>query len=211
MSLDYLHTYPNGKIRFFAGSMQLMIDSDAAYLVMPGAKSRIAGHYMLESSPHPDNYNRAPHNGAILIECRTLKHVVCSAAEAECGGLFQNSQNDIALRTLLQEMGHPQQPTRIKTDNKTANSFVYASMRVKRSKSWDMRYHRLKEAAIRTILNISWDKGSNNDADNFTKHHPPAHHRLQLSIYILKDFSVTQLGYVLCKNPLWARTCSAII
>ena len=211
MLMDYLHTYPNGKIRYFAGSMQLMIDSDAAYLVLPGAKSRIAGHYMLEASQHPDNYNRAPHNGAILIECRTLKHVVCSAAEAECGGLFQNSQNAIALRTLLREMGHPQLPTRIKTDNKTANSFVHASMRVKRSKSWDMRYHWLREAAVRAILNIYWDKGSNNDADYFTKHHPPAHHRLQRSRYILKGFSITQLGNVLSKNPLWARVCSAIM
>ena len=88
MLLDYLHTCPNGKIRYFAGTMQLMIDSDAVYLVMPGAKSRIAGHYVMESSPYPDNYNRAPHNGATSIECCTLKHVVHSAAEAECGGLF---------------------------------------------------------------------------------------------------------------------------
>eukprot|EP00957_Ditylum_brightwellii_P194920 14850370-Ditylum_brightwellii.AAC.1 len=60
-----------------------------------------------------------------------------------------------------------------------ANSFVHAFMRIKRSKSWDMRWHWLREAATRKVLEIFWDKGSRNDADYFTKHHPPAHHRIK--------------------------------
>ena len=39
MLLDYLATYPNAKLRSYAGNMQLHIESDAAYLVLPGAKS----------------------------------------------------------------------------------------------------------------------------------------------------------------------------
>eukprot|EP00957_Ditylum_brightwellii_P202459 15330264-Ditylum_brightwellii.AAC.1 len=88
---------------------------------------------------HTLNYNKPPHNAPILIACRTLKYVVCSAVEAECGVLFHNSQTVMGLYILLEAIGHPQQPTKIKTDNKIANSFVHASMRIKCSKSWDMQ------------------------------------------------------------------------
>ena len=146
-----------------------------------------------------------------MVECEALKHVVSSAAEAETVGLFHNCQTAISIRTVLEEMGHPQLATKIKTDNKTANSFVHASMRIKRSKSWDMRYHWLRERAIRKILNIFWDKGSNNDADYFTKHHPPAHHRVIRQRYILKGFHVSQqLRHKLSQTTFWARVCSSV-
>ena len=41
--LDYCCTYTDSKIRYYASDMVLWVDSDAAYLVLPGAKSRIAG------------------------------------------------------------------------------------------------------------------------------------------------------------------------
>ena len=207
--MDFLSWHPNGKLRYFAGKMQLAIDSDAAYLVTPGAKSRYAGHFYLEALPNRHNYNKSPHNAAIHTECRTLKNIVCSAAEAECGGLFNNAQVAIGIRRTLKAIGHPQQPTRLKTDNKTANSFVHASMRIKRSKTWDMRYHWLREQATHNILKIFWDKGSNNDADYFTKHHSPAVHKHQRQRYILKGYSVAQLATSLAnKLNFPARVCS---
>eukprot|EP00957_Ditylum_brightwellii_P065957 5002040-Ditylum_brightwellii.AAC.1 len=133
MLMDYLATYPNAVLCFFAGNMQLHVDSNAAYLVVNGAKRRIAGYFYCASNLHALNYNKTPHNVPILIECRTLKHVVCSAVEAECGALFCNSQTVMGLCNLLEAIGHPQQPAKIKTDNKTANSFVHASMRIKHS------------------------------------------------------------------------------
>ena len=190
--MDFLACHPNEKIRYFAGTMQLSVDSDAAYLVSPGAKSRYAGHFYLESLPHRMNYNKAPHNAAVHTECRLLKNIVCSAAEAECGGLYQNAQAAIGIRRTLEALEHPQRPTRIKTDNSTANSFVHASMRVKRSKTWDMRYHWLREQATKSILKVFWDKGSNNDGDYFTKHHCPSVHKIQRPRYILKGHAVTQ-------------------
>eukprot|EP00957_Ditylum_brightwellii_P113386 8645882-Ditylum_brightwellii.AAC.1 len=65
-------------------------------------------------------------------------------------------------------------------------------MRIKRSKSWDMRWHWLQEATTRKALEIFWDKRSRNDADYFTKHNPPAHHRIKRKHYILKGFNVHQ-------------------
>ena len=75
--------------------MQLSIDSDAAYLVVLGAKSRYAGQYYLQSHPYQLNYNNAPRNAAIHTKCKVLKNIVCSAVEAECGVLFHNAQMTI--------------------------------------------------------------------------------------------------------------------
>ena len=50
--LNYMATYPNAKIRFFRSNMILHTDSDAAYLVAPKAKSRIAGYYFLSDKTH---------------------------------------------------------------------------------------------------------------------------------------------------------------
>ena len=49
--LDYANTYSQAYVRFYASDMQLMIDSDAAYLVLPKARSRIAGYFRLSNKP----------------------------------------------------------------------------------------------------------------------------------------------------------------
>ena len=204
MLMDYMSTYPNARMRYVAGTMQLMVDSDAAYLVLPGAKSRIAGHYMLASKSNIHNEHKSPHNAPIHVECKTIKNVVCSAAEAETAGLFYNGQMAAMIRGILNEMGHQQRPTKLKTDNSTANSFVHATMHMKRSKTWDMRYHWLRERKTRKQLDIYWDKGINNHADYFTKHHPPTHHKTQRQQYILKGYNMTSVMH----NNFWARVYS---
>eukprot|EP00957_Ditylum_brightwellii_P117321 8947995-Ditylum_brightwellii.AAC.1 len=80
-------------------TMQLVVDSDAAYLVLPGAKSRITNHFYLASLPNRRNYNSAPNNAPVLTGFKTLKHMVCSKAEAECTGLFHNGCTAIAIQT----------------------------------------------------------------------------------------------------------------
>ncbi len=63
-------------------------------------------------------------------------------------------------------------------------------MRMKRSKSWDMKYNWLHDRAAQQQFNIIWDKGSRNMADYFTKHHPPSHHKIKHSDYILKGYHI---------------------
>ena len=53
MLLDYLHTHPTATLRYKASDMILHVDLDAAYLIAPGAKSRIAGYYFLSSNYTP--------------------------------------------------------------------------------------------------------------------------------------------------------------
>ena len=89
--------------------MILEVDSDAAYLVMPKAKSRFAGYFRLLDTI--DKPQRSLHNGALVIECRTIKNVVSSAAEAETHGIFNNAKTTLYLRHILSTLGHKQPST----------------------------------------------------------------------------------------------------
>ena len=91
--MDYAHTYPSATIRYHASDMQLHIDSDAAYLVLPKARSRGAGHFYL-SDKIADNHSipTPTPNGPILTECVTLRNVMSSAAEAEVGTVHHNGK-----------------------------------------------------------------------------------------------------------------------
>ena len=50
-------------------------------------------------------------------------------------------------------------------------------MQMKQSKSWDIQLHWLRDEPNQDIFRVFWDKGPNNGADYFTKHHPTVHHR----------------------------------
>ena len=93
------------------------------------------------------------------------------------GGLFHNSNNAIPLRRTLEELGHPQKATPIKTDNSTASGFCNRTIKQKRSKSWDMRYHWIRDKIENKTVVIYWAPGTQNLADYFTKHHSPIYHR----------------------------------
>ena len=177
--LDYCATYPIVTTRYYASDMILHVDSDAAYLVAPGAKSRIAGHYYLS------NAAGTLKNPPFHVICKILRHVVASAAEAETAGTFFNAQEIIYLRRLLIALGHPQPPTILKTDNSTTASFVNKNMRMKKSKSWDMRYHWLRDPVLRQEFIVRWEKGILNKADYYTKHFPPSHHvQMQPTLFV---------------------------
>ena len=76
MLLDYVTTYPNPKIRFYASDVILHVYSDAAYLVQPNAWSRYAGYYYLG---FPKSTNNTL-NGAVLVIFRTIRYVAAEAA-----------------------------------------------------------------------------------------------------------------------------------
>ena len=88
-------------------------------------------------------------------------------------------------------MGHIQPTTGLKTDNSTATNFANASLRQKRSKSWDMRYHWLRDRAAQEQFNIYWESGKTNEADFTTKFHPPGHHLQMRKRYLRKIHNVT--------------------
>ena len=201
MLMDYLHTYPNAIIRYTKSDMILYVDSDAAYLVLPKARSRVAGHYYLGTMP-PRSPSKPPNistNGPILTVCKGLRHVVSSAAEAETGAAFHNSKQAIPIQRALSILGHKQPPdgTSFKMDNAVTHGFIHSNIRQRQSKAWDMRYHWLREKDTLNAFRYYWDKGENNEADYFTKHHPPQHHITMRPKYILKGNCVKHR----IKNP----------
>jgi hypothetical protein len=176
--LDYLATYPNATICYYASDTILSVVADAAYLVLPNARSRYAGLYLLSDISNTSPPEPKP-NGAVHVLCKTIRGVPASAAEAETGGLFLNRQEAIPIITALQEMGHPQPltGTPLETDNSTAHDILKAQVRMKGSKAFDMRYYWLKDRIFQKQFNLYWVPGKQDRADYFTKHHPPSHHK----------------------------------
>ncbi|KAI2504487.1 Reverse transcriptase (RNA-dependent DNA polymerase) [Fragilaria crotonensis] len=187
MLLDYLSTHPDATIRYHASDMILAVCSDAAYLVLPNARSRAAGHFFLTDLPSATSSPPNPtSNGAVHVLCKTIRTVAASASEAETGSLFLNAQEAVPMITALEEMGHPQPPsgTPLETDNSTAHGILHAQVRMKKSKAFDMRYHWLKDRISQKQFNLYWAPGKLNSADYFSKHHPPAHHNLMRYQYL---------------------------
>ena len=101
-----------------------------------------------------------------------------SAAEAELGALYINARKAVEMRTILHEMGHPQPPTPMQTDNSTAEGIINKKVQPKRTKAMDMRFHWLRDRGVnQKQFRFYWRPGPLNYADYWTKHHPPAHHR----------------------------------
>ena len=95
-----------------------------------------------------------------------------SAAEAELGALFVNAREAVHIRNILEEIGHPQPPTPIQTDNSTAEGVVNDKVQPKRMKPMDMRFHWLRCIMIHKPFRFHWRPGTTNLADYWTKHHP---------------------------------------
>ena len=186
--LNYAHTHPDTEVIYRASDMVLRVDSDAAYLVAPEARSRAGGyHYM-------SNTKGTIFNGPVLVLAKVIKNVMASATEAELGALFMNAQEAVALRNCLEAMGHKQPATPLKTDNNTANGIINNTMKQKRSKAIDVRFYWLRDRVNQGQFYVHWDAGVNNLADYFTKHHPASYHRRMRPIQTyVKDLSPESL------------------
>ena len=85
-------------------------------------------------------------------------------------------------------MGHPQdQPTPVVTDNSTADGFANDTTKIKRSKAMDMRFYWIKDRVRQGHFKVLWQKGQNNLANYFTKHHPPSHHIAMRPTYLYEN------------------------
>ena len=181
--LNYAATHPDAAIRFYKSDMILYIHSDASYLSEPKARSRVGGYFYLGNKDEPPD-NPKP-NGAIHIESRIMKNVMAAASEAECGALFHNGQEAAHMRNVLREMGREQTaPTRITTDNSTADGFANKRIKIKRSKAMDMRFYWIQDRVAQGHFKVHWLQGSNNHGDYFTKHHPTSHHIKMRPVYL---------------------------
>jgi hypothetical protein len=150
--LNYCNTHPETKISYHASDMILHIHSDASYLSENEAKSRAGGFFNMGSNNKTD---KKLTNGAVLIISKVLKHVMSSsAAEAEIGAVFINAKEGAVLRTTLEELGHPQPPTQMETDNTTATGYSNDTIKQKRTKAMVMRFYWIKDRVKQGQFNV---------------------------------------------------------
>jgi hypothetical protein len=178
--LNYCATHPDAKLRYQSSDMILKVHSDASYLSESKARSRAAGHFYMGNKENDDDTT----NGSILATTSIMKAVLSSASEAEIGALFENTKRATILRTTLEEMGFPQPPTPVQTDNSTACGIANDNIKQQRSRAIDMRFYWVRDRVKQQQFHIYWGPGKLNLADYYSKHHPPAHHQQMRSIYL---------------------------
>lgn len=176
--LDYCATNPNAQIIYRASDMQLTIYSDAGYLNAAKSISRVGGYHFL------GNKDGTLFNGAIHILAKVIKAVMASAAEAEVGSLFLNAQDAIPLIITLEELRHKQEAILLKTDNSTADEILNKTIKQKRSKAFDMRFHWLCDRVEQEQCRVFWAPGKLLLGDYFTKSYPESHHKNMRYIYL---------------------------
>jgi hypothetical protein len=82
--LDYLATHPDATIRYHASDMILHINSDASYLSVSHARSRLIGLFCCGNKPPKEDTL----NVSIIKAASVIKNMVASAAESEIGACF---------------------------------------------------------------------------------------------------------------------------
>ena len=88
------------------------------------------------------------------------------------------------LRNILADMGYPQPASPMQTDNKCADGISHGTVKLKRSKAFDMRYHWVRDRVHQGQFDVYWREGGHNLADYFTKDHPAAHHKAMRPYFI---------------------------
>ena len=142
----YAATYPNETIRYKASDMVLHVDPDAVYLVMSEARSFYNGHFYLSYWPSPKLMKPNPEiNVPIHTYCKTIRNVVSSVVESETYGTFNTSKAAILMWPALIILDHKQLAKPLKTNNSTTEGFLNSGMKPKRSKTWDMKWHWLRD------------------------------------------------------------------
>jgi hypothetical protein len=121
--------------------MIINIHADAAYLNEDEACIRAGRYFFMGSEPKA---GQQQHNGAILTSSNVLRNVAASAA-AEMGALFLNAKEGVNIHHILQEMGHPQPPTPLQTDNTNLHGIPQGTCKQQISKAIDTSFYRVRD------------------------------------------------------------------
>jgi hypothetical protein len=183
--MAYASRFPNSKLCIRASDMKLYGHSDASYLSEPNARSRAGGYLYLGKCTPGEIPNAAINYFSVVIST-----VVTSATEAEYAALFMTGQAAVSIRNTLVDLGYPQGTTEFICDNKCAVGIATNTLKLKRSKTIDMRYHWIRDQVFAKNFKITWQPGSINLADFFTKAHPVHHHLATQKIYVVVEDKV---------------------
>jgi hypothetical protein len=162
--LQYLSANPTFSITYRKSSMRLITHADASHHSESQSRSRAGGvHYL------GDNSDDTTINGP--IDCYSvIIDVVCAGTfESEYAALFISCQKSVILRNTLNDLGYPQGPTLVVSDNQCASGIATDSVTQRRSKAMDTRFHWTRDRVRQGQFLVSWRPGLLNLADIFTK------------------------------------------
>ena len=170
--LDSIASQEDPILMNHASKIILVAHSNAGYLNQSNARSRAGRHIFLSTDVH-----YPPINGPVPNIAHIIKNVMSSATEAKLAALYIVAKEYVYICLVLEEMGHPQPPTPIQTNNSTAKSVINNTIQPKRTKVMDMRFYWLRDRETLKYFCIYWRWGKLNIADYSTKHFPASHHR----------------------------------
>ena len=185
--LRYFATYPAASVKYSASDMILRIHTDGSYLSENRAGSRIGGIEYFGSEGDED---QPPSNGCVNVVCCRSDVVVSSACEIEWAAIFKTCKEAVETRQVAANLGHPQQATLVTSDNKCAVGLSNDTLKPKRSKAMDMRFHWTQDRVRQGQFIVRWAPGDTNFADFFTKLHPAKHHQLMRQ-YFVQDLTIS--------------------
>ena len=133
---------------------------------------------MSNNTPHH------PNNGTILTIAQIIKAVTSSAAEERIGALYINSCASTPTCHTLKEMGHPQPPTSIQTDNSALLGVVTNTMQHKQTKTMYMRFHWLRCRTLQRQSCTYCHTRPTNKGGYVPKYHAAAHHHIVHSDFL---------------------------
>jgi hypothetical protein len=194
--LQYAVAYPEQQLEFKACDMVLYIQSDASYLSRSNSRSVAGGILYLGNK---ESFGSFDINGPILAVSTLIRCVVSSAAEAEYGACFINAQHGVWLRTVLEAMGYKQPATSLICDNKCAVGLGNATIKQKRSKSIDMRFHWVRDRIKQGQFKLEWVRGAGNVADFFTKPLSVEDHRTK-QVLLMRNHKIIGADTKIDKN-----------
>jgi hypothetical protein len=176
--LQYVASWPDAVITYRASDMRLIVYADASYLSESEGRSRAGGIHFLGTKGPPA---AQPPNGTINCLSSIIRVVCSSAAEAEYASVFLNATLAESTRSTLTELGYPQDPTPILTDNAAAISLSNRSERHSRAKGTaiDMRFHWVRNRVAQGHFTVAWVPSAQNMADSMTKALPVHEHLRQ--------------------------------
>ena len=105
------------------------------------------------------------------IDCySSIINVVCAGTwESESAAVFILCQKAVVLRNTLLDLGYPQGPTLIISDNKCAAGIASDLVTQRRSKAMDTRFYWTRDRVRQGQFVVTWRPGMQNLADIFTK------------------------------------------
>jgi hypothetical protein len=170
--LQYARAFPNNEIVYRKSKMHFIVQVDASYLSRSKGRSVAGGIGYFGDAEDPTT-----ENGMVYAMSSIIDVVVASAGEAEYGSAFKNAQQSVSLRHIAIAMGHKQPATPILCDNEFAIGLASDSIKQKRSKSIDMRFHWLRDRIRQGQFRMIHLAGKKILADYLTKALPVDLHR----------------------------------